>query len=221
MTLMPGEDSSHLWQEGRLRVFISHISAHKSAAAKFRTSLQPFHISGFVAHSDIQPMREWENEILLALHSADAIVALLHKGFHESYWTDQEIGVGIGRGLITVSITFGESPYGFIGRYQAVQGRGKSYDQLAEEVFRIFTIHPQTRRRMAESLVHKLSTSRDFKQTLETMKLIEGVEYWDNSLSKTARQALKDNRQISDAYTVPERLENHIKRWDRSDDLPF
>lgn len=221
MTLLRTEDASHLWLDGQLRVFITHISAYKSAAAKFRSSLQPFHISGFVAHSDIQPMREWEEEILLALRSADAIVALLHKGFHESYWTDQEIGIGIGRGIITVSITFGETPYGFIGRYQAVQGRGKSYDKLAEEVFRIFAIHPQTRRRMAEALVHKLSISGEYKEAIDTVRLIEDVEYWDNSLTKRAKETLRQNRQVSDAYTVPERLNRHIKHWDRSYDIPF
>ncbi|MFQ5924206.1 MAG: toll/interleukin-1 receptor domain-containing protein, partial [Anaerolineales bacterium] len=74
MTSQHIEEASHLWLEGQLRVFISHIARYKAAAAKFQSALQTFHISGFVAHSDIQPMREWEDEILLAARSADAMV---------------------------------------------------------------------------------------------------------------------------------------------------
>ena len=121
-------DLPDFWEKGYFRLFISHISKNKGPAAKFRESLADFHISGFVAHSDIQPTRVWENEILQALHTSDALVALLHTGFHESPWTDQEIGVAIGRNLLSLSIAFGETPYGFLGRYQALQGKGKSYD---------------------------------------------------------------------------------------------
>ena len=71
------------WLPGHFRVFISHISRYKESAAKLQAAFIPHYISSFVAHNDIQPTREWETEIKRALSSSDAIVVLLHKGFHE------------------------------------------------------------------------------------------------------------------------------------------
>ena len=209
------------WINGHFRLFISHISKNKAGAAKLQSSLRRFHISGFVAHSDIQPTREWENEILQALRTSDALIALLHTGFHESKWTDQEIGIAIGRDLLAVSISFGETPYGFLGRYQALQGTGKSYDQLAEEVFRILRIHHRTRRRISEALVDKMGKSTSFNEALDTMKLIEGVEYWDYMLSNELRSHKTSNSQVHGAYTVPQRIDQHIRRWSKDYEIPF
>lgn len=208
------------WKSGYFRVFITHISRHKQAAAKLQASLLHHQISSFVAHSDIQPTREWENEILSALRSADALIALLHKGFHDSHWTDQEIGIAIGRDLLALSISFSETPYGFIGRYQALRGRGKSYSRLAEEAFRIFLTHPQSRRKIAEALVNRFSESDTFEQAKRHMTLLESVEYWDDRLSKAARDAVERNSQISDAWGVSHRVESLIRKW-KSDEIPF
>ena len=213
-------DNVDFWRPGHFRVFISHISKHRIPASKLQNSFIPHHISSFVAHNDIQPTREWENEILKALRTADALVALLHKGFHESSWTDHEIGFAIGRDLLPVSVSFGTTPYGFIGRYQAIQGMGLSYDQLAEKLFKIFLTHPQTKRRMTEALVHKFINSNSYESAKENMTLLESVEYWDDTLSKKIRNAVKENRQISDSWGVPDRVKSLINEWERKS-IPF
>ncbi len=59
----------------------------------------------------------------------------MHDGFKESNWTDQEVGFAMGRGLPVFSIRFDQDPYGFIGRFQAFNGNGKTVENLAREIF--------------------------------------------------------------------------------------
>ena len=55
-------------------------------------------------------MKEWETEIESALFSMDVLVALLTDGFHDSNWTDQEVGVAIGRKIPVVPVRLGKGP---------------------------------------------------------------------------------------------------------------
>ena len=126
------------WEAGHFRLFACHLAEEKDYATKLQLELNSFHISTFVAHKDITPTREWQEEIELALNTADALVALLTPGFHESFWTDQEVGFAMGRGVLAVAIRLGEEPYGFISRLQAFQGEGKTEKELAREIFQVF-----------------------------------------------------------------------------------
>lgn len=109
------------WRKGMFRLFISHLATQRKVAAQLQEHLLRYGISGFVAHNDIEPTLEWQTQIETALATCDALVAMLHSGFHKSDWTDQEIGFAMGRGVPVSSIHFGETPYGFIGRFQAFQ----------------------------------------------------------------------------------------------------
>src|SRR5215510_6522648 len=47
----------------QFRLFISHISSEKDKAARLKECLAPYAISGFVAHEDIHPTLEWQQQI--------------------------------------------------------------------------------------------------------------------------------------------------------------
>jgi hypothetical protein len=79
-------------------------------------------VSAFVAHDDIEPTKEWQAEIERALFSMDALVALLSEDFYGSRWTEQEVGVAIGRGVPVIPIRLGSDPHGLMGKYQALGG---------------------------------------------------------------------------------------------------
>ena len=48
--------------------------------------------------------------------------ALLTEGFHESNWTDQEVGFALARGILVIPVKYESAPYGFMGRIQAQPG---------------------------------------------------------------------------------------------------
>jgi hypothetical protein len=98
-TPRPSNITPAFWLQNHLRLFVSHLAKRKKEAALLQRSLQSYQISGFIAHMDIEPTKKWQDEIELALSTADALVAMLTPGFHESKWTDQEIGFAMGRSL--------------------------------------------------------------------------------------------------------------------------
>lgn len=112
--------AKRIWGEGTYRLFLSHKTAVKRETSELKKRLEPFGISCFVAHEDILPTKEWQDEIENALLSMDAFVALMTSDFHESQWTDQEVGFALARGVPVVAIKLGLDPYGFLGKFQAL-----------------------------------------------------------------------------------------------------
>lgn len=203
------------WRRDCLRLFLSHLADHRSLAAGFQASLLEYGISTFVAHTDIEPTKEWQTEIETALATCDALIAFLHPGFHVSNWTDQEVGFAMGRGLPVFSVRFGQDPYGFIGRFQAFDGNNKSLSALAREVFDVLRRHKQTQRRMAEALVTLFADSYSFAVARERMGFLEELGIWDRSFAARLRTAVNTNSQISDAWGVRDRLESLIDTWEK------
>lgn len=120
LRIVPDDVTGRIWGNGGYRVFLSHKSEVKVETAELKKALQPFGVACFVAHEDIYPTKEWQSEIESALTTMDAFVALLTKGFHDSLWTDQEVGYALGRGVSVIALKLGKDPYGFIGKFQAL-----------------------------------------------------------------------------------------------------
>lgn len=112
--------TKRIWGKGGFRIFLSHKTEVRLETAKLKEDLSSFGVSSFVAHSDINPTREWQEEIENALASMDAFIALLTEDFHKSLWTDQEVGYAVARGVPIIAVKLGADPYGFIGKFQAL-----------------------------------------------------------------------------------------------------
>jgi hypothetical protein len=201
------------WKQGTFRIFLSHLSSERLYVAGLQESLEKFPITAFVAHNDIEPTSEWQKEIESALLTADSLVALLHTGFHQSKWTDQELGIAMGRGLPIFTVQLGEVPYGFIGRFQAFSGQEKTIDILARELFDTYRKHKQTQKRMVEALVNFFEHSESFASSKIRIGYLEELQDWDVSYSERLTKAVETNRQIFDSFGVPERVTTLISKW--------
>lgn len=184
-------------------------------AAKLQEALWEFGISSFVAHNDIEPTTEWENQIELALSTCDALVALLHDGFHESKWTDQEIGFAMGRGVPVCSVRFGEMPYGFIERFQAFDGNPKGTEELALEIFDAYRKNKQTQRRMNGILVGLFENSNSFAEAKTRIGYLEGLSVWEPSFAGRILAAIDNNNQIRGSWGVPDRVKQLAIKWSK------
>jgi hypothetical protein len=178
-----------------------------------KEALVPYGISGFVAHNDIEPASEWMNQIETALSTCDALVALLHDKFHESKWTDQEIGFAMGRSVPVCSVHFGEAPYGFIGRFQAFNGVKSEPSELARHLFDSYRKNKETKRKMSEVLVGLFEQSVSFAQAKERISYLEELEVWEPSFATRIRTAAEYNIQIANSYGVVSRIEKLGKKW--------
>jgi TIR domain len=149
-----------VWNEtSDFRVFISHVSAHKDKAMKLRVCLEPYAISGFVAHEDIEPTKPWEEELRRGLHAMDALVSMHTPGFSMSNWTQQEIGFAIGRGKKVIAFHMGEDPTGFLSKEQALLHKRRSAAEIAKEIDRLLSGDPRTSMRLAEAKRARLPKS--------------------------------------------------------------
>lgn len=202
------------WQEGKLRVFLSHLSKQKSWTTELQDALLPHGIAAFVAHKDIKPTLEWQVQIETALATCDALVALLHIGFHESNWTDQEIGFAMGRGVPVFSIRFGQDPYGFIGKTQAFQGDSKDAGEIALELFDAYRINKKTQGKMSEVLLGMFIKSATFAQAKTRIGYLEELETWDADFADRIKDATELNSQISGSWGVSERVAKLAKKWE-------
>lgn len=164
------------WEPLHFRLFLSHLSTFKATTGQLQAALRRYGISAFVAHVDIEPTREWQDEIEAGLHSMDALAAILMAGFKESDWTDQEVGVAVGRGVLVIPIIRGLNPYGFISKYQGLNANGKTVGAVAEELFRILVASPKTRARMISCLTETTLQSKSEAEALFKLGSLSSVK---------------------------------------------
>lgn len=131
------------------RLFVSHISGDKDKAKRLRQCLEPYAISAFVAHEDIHPTREWEQEIERALRSMDGFLAMHTKGFSASAWTQQETGFAVCRRVKVISFKMGEDPTGFLARRQALLRNARTAEEIAAEIDGLLTEDSLTKDKLA------------------------------------------------------------------------
>ncbi|MDE0134530.1 MAG: toll/interleukin-1 receptor domain-containing protein [Acidimicrobiaceae bacterium] len=120
-----------LWGGPGLRFFISHSHVDKVTAAELKEQLENLGAQAFVAHEDIKPTSQWQDEMLDALGSMDVLVAVLTKDFRRSKWTDQEVGYAISSSVPVIPIRMSVSPYGFMSDVQALR-RNDSAEKWAK-----------------------------------------------------------------------------------------
>lgn len=229
------DTTTTFWKTGHFKLFISHLSSFKKTIGHLKTALEKYGISSFVAHEDIEPTKEWQEEIEKGLFSMDALCAVLMPGFKESNWTDQEVGVAVGRGILVIPIRKELDPYGFIGKYQGFQSIGKNVDQVAEGVFSIISKNPKTRNRIISCLVDLLLLSNNKIEALERINALKKISdlpqerVLQMKSRFTENENLKDNEIIKSFNELTKQYEIErikIKDFDKvleieDDELPF
>lgn len=214
-----------IWEPDCYRLFLSHKTEDKVETAKLKSSLRKYGVSCFVAHEDIHPTKEWQNEIENALFSMDALVALMTKDFHNSFWTDQELGVAIGRGVPVISVKLGRDPYGFIGKYQALKC---SWEESPLEIAKLLMVNEK----MKEAYIQALSTCSSFSDGNALADLLPHLNNLTAAQIATIITAYNTNGQVSSSYGFNGRkprlygdgLSAHLKRLtgkDYSDELSY
>jgi hypothetical protein len=205
-----------IWMPDHFRLFISHLSADKERAMKMQEALKAFSISSFVAHIDIEPTREWQDEIELALRTADALAVIMTAEIASSNWVDQEIGIAIGRGLLVIPLLAGKNPYGFLGKYQGLSAMGRKVKAVSQDVLRVLFTHPLTHRRMTEVIINGFEQVDSWEGARAQMSLIEQIPRMDDTLLQRIVSAGQSNVKISESYGVPGRIERLVAKHVRN-----
>ena len=127
-----------IWKPGMVKLFISHRDTHKGKANELARALEPYGLSSFVAHDTIEPMTQWQAEIRKGLETMDIMLAFVTDDFHESPWTNQEIGFALGRDIPVLALKLQQTdPGGFLGHEQALRGSLDAPAESARDVCRL------------------------------------------------------------------------------------
>jgi hypothetical protein len=117
-----------------------------------KADLAHWGISAFVAHEDIEPAREWMTEVEAGLQTMEVMAAVVEPGFRESDWCPQEVGFALGRKIDIITLRAGLDPYGFFGKFQGIQIKGKLAKDVANEIVRLLLKKPKHRDRLLQCI---------------------------------------------------------------------
>lgn len=205
--------SADFWIDGYLKMFVSHLSSNRERISAMKSSLANWGISAFIAHEDIEASREWRDEVEAGLESMDVLVAVVEPGFKESDWCVQEVGFALGRKIEIIPLRAGLDPFGFFGKYQGIQIKGKNPERVANEVTQTLLKKPQHRNRLLLSMGKAFASLQSSKKT-ELLSLLDSwsiatdsqlkILLEQTSLSVFERNSLKNLVGRVGAFKTPE-----------------
>lgn len=187
------EAQNRIWGDEGYRLFFSHKAEVKLETVRLKRKLKLFGISCFVAHEDIHPTKEWQNEIENALFSMDAFAAIMTEGFHDSLWTDQEVGVAFGRGVPIIAVRLGKDPYGFIGKFQALSC---SWDDAAQQIAKILIKHDL----MISAYIKAVQDCVSFEQGNTLAEILPSMDNISDQQANLLMSAFNDNTQARESF---------------------
>ena len=163
---------NHIWTKNQFKVFLSHKATCKEETSKLKRELEKYGINAFVAHNDIEPTKEWQNEIEKALLSMDAFVALITEDFHDSEWTNQEIGFSLAFEIPHIYINLDGNPKGFAAKIQALKC---SWEDAPEKILNVLLKYDKARNALIDNLKNVLNyySANDVYNHLITFDLNE------------------------------------------------
>jgi hypothetical protein len=191
--VLTGMELERIWGTKGFRVFLSHKSEVKTETGKLKEALGVFGISAFVAHADVKPTTEWQTEIENALASMHAFVALLTKDFHNSDWTDQEVGYALARHVPMIAVKLEMDPYGFIGKFQALSC---GWDDAAGKIAKLLIVRPQ----MLEAFIEAVPDCASFDKGNALSQVFPHITTLTDSQANRIASAFNSNPQLQGSY---------------------
>lgn len=185
------------------------------------------HVAGLIGQHHWNTQREWRDEVEAGLETMEVLVAVVEPGFKESDWCAQEVGYALGRKVDVIPLRAGLNPFGFFGKYQGVQIKGRTPEQVASDITQIILKKPQHREKVIQCMSIAFST-------LTSEKKIEHINMLDDWSILTDVQLKTVIEQASMSTAEKLKLKNLIGRvgafkvteakassFDDEDDIPF
>jgi hypothetical protein len=218
--------SADFWVSGYLKMFISHLSSNRLRMSALKAGLANWGISAFIAHEDIEASREWRIEVEAGLETMEVLAAVVEPGFKESDWCVQEVGYALGRKIDIIPLRAGLDPFGFFGKYQGIQIKGKLPEQVAAEIAQVLLKKPQHRDKILQSMIKALSTLNSEKK-VELINMLDGWSILTDiqlksvleqaSMSGLEKDKLKNLIARVGAFQAPADVVHEVD----DDDIPF
>lgn len=163
---IPTKENLSIWASGCIRLFISHRDDHKAEARELSDLLSAYGISAFVAHETIGPLKKWQKVIMTGLETMEIMLAFVTDDFHESVWTNQEIGYALARNIPIISLKLQRTdPKGFIADTQAMKGSLTDLPSIVDELYTLLAHELGNQARMQTALIEAFADSPEWRET--------------------------------------------------------
>ena len=142
--------------------------------------------------------------------------------------------MAVGRDVLIIPVRKNLDPYGFIGKYQAIQAKGKTIREVAEAIFTTLVHSPKTRQKMLRALAVSISQVTDVDDASSKLEILKSVENIPEEVLIQLREQVKENKvlMVNDAflatlnmvlasYGVEGMSEDGRQREDEFGDIPF
>jgi hypothetical protein len=212
-----------IWNPDHVRLFISHRDVHKGEAKALANSLEEYGVSSFVAHDTIEPMSTWQNEIVKGLETMEIMLVYLTEDFHESVWTNQEVGFALGRNIPVISLKLGATdPRGFIGERQALKNNPHDTLQTALDIYNVIAEKLGNKHRLQTAMINAFCVSPDFAETKKRFdRMNRVVETLTDDEVTVITKAFHENSQLYNAGHLVSRNNRLIRFLNRVSDKAY
>lgn len=187
-----------IWKNNYLRLFVTHSSKQKSKALELAEELDSYGVACFVAHHTIKPMKEWQSEILNGLKTMEILLVFLTDDFHDSEWTNQEVGFALGKNIPILCVKIENcDPTGFLATKQALDGANESANSLAAKIHKALIGELGQDNRHRDIMIGAFINSSSFTNAIDNLKrLRDSVEYLSDKEFKSIAEAYSQNDQL-------------------------
>ena len=190
-----------------MRAFISYSHIDKGTAAWVKSQLISLGIDVFLAHEDIEPSSEWQEEILRQLRICEIFLPILTPDFDSSSWTDQETGFAVCREIPIIPLSAGEIPHGFINKYQACPLNLKDSPGFRARMVEILSKNSTTRKEFLNLLIGVFGNSDSFDEAGVNMGwLLKCKKYLTGKQRNRIVELAASNPQIHDSFSARRNL---------------
>jgi len=198
--------------ERAIRVFLSYSHIDNVLVGEIKKKLEVYGLEAFLAHEDIEPSKEWVEEIIRNLKECDVFIPFINENFKKSKWTDQESGIVFAKDAFVIPINIGLMPYGFIGKYQALPYENSS--KTSKEIVEIMIKkNPLMMKRIQDDLINTFKGSEHYSESNYIVKLLEKIEPFTGAQVNELIRAFVDNIEVQGAWDAIEFIEGIVERY--------
>jgi len=192
-----------------LKVFISHSTKDAIIVGGIKSSLEFYGIGTFIAHEDIDPSKEWEEEIIKNLELCDIFMPILTSNFKDSYWCDQESGIAFNMKKMIMPLTIDLKPYGFLSRYQSLKIDKDDIRNSCRRIINTLKEDDKFKEKIKDCLITSLLKSKHFSESNEKVLIVKEMEPFNKEQINKIMVGFIENDELTNAFQVID----HIKIW--------
>ncbi|HBB02400.1 MAG: hypothetical protein US89_C0013G0019 [Candidatus Peregrinibacteria bacterium GW2011_GWF2_38_29] len=182
------------------RIFFSYSTVDKLIVGEIKKHLELLGFEVFLAHEDIEPCIDWQEEIKKNLLRCDVFIPLYSKNFRDSKWTDQETGIAIASEKFIIPLHMDLAPYGFMGKTQGLKIDEKLLALTANEIVKIIKSKSKFKDDMKNFTINALARSSSFDEAKFRARQLSGFDTFSEEEVLRVYSAVLSTNQISGSF---------------------